>query len=327
MSLKKTYKLYRNYFCDYLETQKYQVRCFNVATYDFNSYTSQKDTLNNWLSRFLVNRMKISKLTNKTIAIFGVNGFRETIKLDRSDYKIFYTVENVHDEGSHWKQFEDLLIPEKRVNLSLGFDYIENEKYLRFPFWLMANFMPESTVDDIQQKLESYQKTKIDKEKFCAFICRNLYSGGRQQFYDIVNSIESVSCPSNFMHNDNTLHTEYNNNKREYLQNFKFNLCPENSNYSGLVTEKLFDAVFAGCIPIYNGADNQPEPEILNQNRILFLKSNDNNDFILQKIKLLLTDSEQFYNFANQPAFTPDAAKIIYGYFENLEKKILEMLK
>jgi hypothetical protein len=270
--------------------------------------------------------MHICKLTNKTITIFGVNGFRETIKLAKSDYKIFYTAENIHDEGSHWKQFEDLLIPEKCINLSLGFDYIEDKKYLRFPFWLMANFEPEDTFADIQNKLETYKQIKTDREKFCTLIMRANYNGGRRQFYDMINSIESVSCPSNFMHNDDSLRTIYNNDKREYLKNFKFNLCPENDNYSGLVTEKIFDAIFAGCIPIYRGANNQPEPDILNQNRILFLQSNDSNDFILQKIKSLLTDSKQFCKFANQPAFTPDAAKVIYSYFERLEKKVVEFL-
>jgi hypothetical protein len=38
------------------------------------------------------------------------------------------------------------------------------------------------------------------------------------------------------------------------LKNYKFAFCFENSIFPGYVTEKIFDVMFAGCIPIYNGA-------------------------------------------------------------------------
>lgn len=41
------------------------------------------------------------------------------------------------------------------------------------------------------------------------------------------------------------------------LQKYKFSICYENAkDYSGYITEKLFDSFFAGCVPIYWGADN-----------------------------------------------------------------------
>ncbi len=45
--------------------------------------------------------------------------------------------------------------------------------------------------------------------------------------------------------------------KREILKRYKFSICYENAcDYSGYITEKIFDSLFAGCIPIYRGADN-----------------------------------------------------------------------
>jgi len=45
--------------------------------------------------------------------------------------------------------------------------------------------------------------------------------------------------------------------KFEIMQNYKFAICYENiKNVSGYITEKILDAMFAGCIPIYLGADN-----------------------------------------------------------------------
>lgn len=46
-------------------------------------------------------------------------------------------------------------------------------------------------------------------------------------------------------------------NKKTTLEKYKFAICYENArDISGYITEKIFDCFFAGCIPIYLGADN-----------------------------------------------------------------------
>ena len=45
--------------------------------------------------------------------------------------------------------------------------------------------------------------------------------------------------------------------KRTILRQYKFSLCYENSIFPGYLTEKIFDALFAGCVPVYLG-----DPEI-----------------------------------------------------------------
>ena len=45
--------------------------------------------------------------------------------------------------------------------------------------------------------------------------------------------------------------------KRPILARYRFALCYENiRDISGYITEKIFDAFFAGCVPVYRGADN-----------------------------------------------------------------------
>lgn len=45
--------------------------------------------------------------------------------------------------------------------------------------------------------------------------------------------------------------------KKEVLEKYKFAICYENAkNIPGYITEKIFDCFFAGCIPIYWGANN-----------------------------------------------------------------------
>jgi hypothetical protein len=42
-------------------------------------------------------------------------------------------------------------------------------------------------------------------------------------------------------------------NKLETLSSYTFNVCFENSDHPGYVTEKLIDAIVAGCVPLYRG--------------------------------------------------------------------------
>ncbi len=44
------------------------------------------------------------------------------------------------------------------------------------------------------------------------------------------------------------------------LEKYKFAICYENArDISGYITEKIFDCFFAGCVPIYWGANNITE--------------------------------------------------------------------
>jgi len=46
-------------------------------------------------------------------------------------------------------------------------------------------------------------------------------------------------------------------NKITVMEKYKFSICYENAkDISGYITEKIFDSFFAGCVPVYWGADN-----------------------------------------------------------------------
>lgn len=45
--------------------------------------------------------------------------------------------------------------------------------------------------------------------------------------------------------------------KKEVLEKYRFAICYENArDIDGYITEKIFDCFFAGCVPIYWGANN-----------------------------------------------------------------------
>ena len=46
-------------------------------------------------------------------------------------------------------------------------------------------------------------------------------------------------------------------NKKEVMEKYRFSICYENAkDIPGYITEKIFDSFFAGCVPIYWGANN-----------------------------------------------------------------------
>jgi hypothetical protein len=50
------------------------------------------------------------------------------------------------------------------------------------------------------------------------------------------------------------------NSKRETFKKYKFAICYEAArDVSGYITEKIFDCFFAGCVPVYLGAQNITE--------------------------------------------------------------------
>lgn len=47
--------------------------------------------------------------------------------------------------------------------------------------------------------------------------------------------------------------------KREVMRQYRFSICYENASYRGWITEKMLDAMFAGSVPIYQGAPEVAE--------------------------------------------------------------------
>jgi len=94
------------------------------------------------------------------------------------------------------------------------------------------------------------------KTKFCNF----LYSHKvpyREAFYTQLSKYKEIDAPGKSMNNMPGIDTNYKGNiweiKRQFLSQYKFTIAFENDIYPGYQTEKLYDAMLAGSIPIYCG--------------------------------------------------------------------------
>lgn len=241
---------------------------------------------------------------------------RKKIKKTPNTLTVFSTGECVHSSVvPNAKYYEDNCI--SCVDISLGFDYINEEHYIRFPFWLLQFFPPVKNKDDIARLIKEFNERQYPKTQFCALVAGHDITGIRTKILEQVNTIAPVMCAGSFAHNDSILQTLFNDNKREYLRQFEFNICPENDPYKGYVTEKVFDALVSDCIPIYWGGDRPPEPEVINPNAIILFDP-DNSEEALEKIRFLHNDHKAYNNFKKAKKFNDSSVDWIYNTMQDM---------
>lgn len=247
--------------------------------------------------------------------------------------RIFFTGENVH--YSVFKDYENNYLNNKSIDLSLGFDHIDDSRYLRFPIWILEMFPPGSTVDDIQHICSSLSLQHLDanRTRFCALVAGTSTFLGtaslemRKKMVEKLNTIATVDCAGRLLHNTDELKTRFNDNKAEFLKQYKFFICPENTSVEGYVTEKVFHAIGSGCIPIYWGSNNNPEPNVLNHDAILFWIPDGDNSALLQKIADLQSDDRRYRDFFEQPRLKADAWQVVANYFDQLEQHLNKLFQ
>ena len=101
-----------------------------------------------FLARFVVERMHITCKKGK-VACFNTYSIPTVLHYHRAPIKLFFTQENTHVQWSAWQQFENVWEKEPSLALTLGFDYAEHPKYMRFPYWLEHIFGPMATRQEI----------------------------------------------------------------------------------------------------------------------------------------------------------------------------------
>jgi hypothetical protein len=260
-------------------------------------------------------KYRIVHYSRADIQFFSVFGRRYILQFSRALQKIFYTGECVSADShaASYRKYGDHCLRE--VDLSLGFEFLDEKNYRRLPLWLLYYFQPYDTREIIQQKLDEFWQYS-PRNKFCALVASHDKNKVRSEIYRAVSQIDAVDCAGKLLHNDDALKKQFADNKDAYLRQYKFNICPENANGQGYVTEKLFQSLQAGCIPIYTGYSKNPEPEILNTNIILWYEPGADNTAMLERIRELNKDNKEYKKFMAQNCFLDTAADKIYDYLQ-----------
>ena len=280
-----------------------------------------------WFVQFFRHHFPESK---SKINFYGTRGTRDSIKEETDAYKVFVSMEalsEMHDnpwQCAHRKQypeFHDHCLDD--ADLSIGFEYVQAENYLRIPCWVFMYMSPFWGEKEIAQWIEKINKSHYKKSRECALIASHDMWGTRSMIVNKTERFMDITFAGRWRNNTSELWNKFNNDKVKFLKKFKFNICAENFNNDDCCSEKIFDAFLADTVPLYYGSNNKPEPNVINPDRVIFFHPTEDDRPAMKLLQDLIKDENLYYEFAAQDKFMPNAAEYIYEmYYCKLRDKL-----
>lgn len=221
------------------------------------------DSIRNELLQFNnsipVKGVQYSKDITPNVLIFGPYG-QVWKNVPKSIPKVFFTAEN-------WG------IPDTNIDLLLTpYKDNKNTNHIRLPTWMtFIDWFNNSTelptnLDDNPIRFPVHFIRTInpisftERNEFCAFVVSNPVCKLRNETFLAVNEYKKVNSGGALYNNiGGQLSLKYAGggcgdvSKYHFLTQHKFQLCFENSQASGYITEKVMHSKIAGCVPIYWG--------------------------------------------------------------------------
>lgn len=182
----------------------------------------------------------------------------------------------------------------------------------RFSFILSALFSIEDEFEATGEYPFSKNRilTSEDLRKrsvFCDFIYNVDHTGRRKELFNLLNSYKRVDAIGPLFNNSGEkikLNYDY-KRKLEFQKKSKFSIVVESSLRSeGLITEKIFHALYSGTIPVYWGEDSVKE--IINPKRIINVKDYSCMEDLLQRVKEIDQNDDLYLDIVNEPCFVEE---------------------
>ena len=285
----------------------------------YNWYPRSSNVDNSYLERV----MRANNIENKGLNMFSVFGDHRFVRNTKLKRKVLWAMEELQVRPT-FHDYHDYCLDS--VDLAVGLEHLNAKNYLRFPGGLMGLFEAEIDIAEMERRIAEINAARSTCKYECVLINRHDRWNTRTPICNRLQDVLEIKYAGYYRHNTDELQTLYNNDKRKYVHEFRFNICSENTNRFGYVSEKIFDAFRAGAIPIYYGSDNRPEPGIINPSAVLFFDPQSNNEALVKEVVRLKTDQEYYDKFMQQEKIFPKPA-IEYACFvlEELAKKLREI--
>ena len=281
-----------------------------------------EDLEQQWFVRFLRRHFP----DNQTVVnFFGPVSSPFFIKRNFEGKKVFYAPEDVDHPGTQLAlYYGDYCLD--HTDLSMGFGQVKHARYLRFPYWILTTFSPEDDAAAIKERIRQINESHFEKSGECVLINKHDPAGTRELVYNGVKDILDVKLAGQWRNNTRELWDDFGNDKEAYLRTFKFNICAENNNTKDYVTEKIFDAFISGCVPLYYGALNDPEPGLINRDAVIFWNKEGKNTENREKIRELKNNESFYREFISRPKLLPAAAEYVIDRYAKLKEHFARIL-
>jgi hypothetical protein len=278
---------------------------------------------------------------NPDIIFYSVNSwengktyFPENIKETKA-VKILFTRENLRTRSYRESYLPNL----DKFDFVLGFEEnIEKNRY-KIPYYFIVGKLYDKNVIDYQIIEKNLVENLYQKNKNICLISRNPHKLRLDFIQKFKDKQTIVDCPGKVGNNmpsiddipfkSLTAREKHNDIKRNFLENYFFNICPENSWSTGYTTEKLYHAMISGCIPIYWGCDKLDDGFYNKEKIFLINKDLSNIDQVVESTIELINNPNQLLYYAGMNPFGENRLNIIKEQNEKIAKifqKIIEKI-
>jgi hypothetical protein len=192
---------------------------------------------NNWLSRILQKHFRIVISDKPDLLIFQEGGHLNRLYNCR---KLFISGESNLPDWS-------------RTDYALTCHYLNDPRQLRYPYYVWGS---EATANDLVKSEEETTRILKQKKKFCSALisnCNPRRTKKRIEFFKKLHARKKLESGGRYMNNIGGQLPIANGVKLAFYKPCKFHFCYENKEVDGYTTEKIVDAMFARCVPIYWG--------------------------------------------------------------------------
>ena len=263
--------------------------------------------------------MIIGKSNKCDVLIGSVFGDVSTANRYDSDIKIFFT-----GEARQRYKFNEAM---KYYSHYIGFDDPkDNNNVFRVPYWMWCFHDYSDVNSQAIQMMKQQSSVEINNNETylkldCTLVARTDFSKIRTLICKLLQDRNiKVDCPSDVCNNTISIVYDTDNyfdDKICHLRKYKFEICFENTYEEGYITEKIFGALYAGCIPIYWGSEFKDyiEGHIINEDRIIRLNRDLSNvDYVIDTVCKLIQNESYFHEFTSKPIFHQSAWDKTYEY-------------
>lgn len=245
---------------------------------DANNITLFEKIFENTLLRDFKITMDLNKADILLESLFG----QSLLDCKKWKYSIHYSGEPYTRNLNYDLILTSSLQGENIVNIPLFVCYIHNNNFLN-------RLIDKPIVTEIPVK-------------FCCFIVSNGKCGVRNKMFDLLNLYKKVDSCGNFNNTGIKLkHSYWTQEYFDFIKQYKFIICFENSKMFTYSTEKIVNPYLAGIVPIYWSSD--AIKDVFNKESMIFLEDETELSYkkVVDKVIELDKDDKKYLEYVNVP--------------------------
>lgn len=198
---------------------------------------------------------------------------------------------------------EPLDVDFSNCDYALSWRFLKQSNHYRLPLFQMY-------YQDVGGWKQKYEQTKntdqlrsiwSEKKALCCMVVSNPKCEVRNEVFHELSKFIPVDSGGRFLNNIGGPVK----NKADFIRDYKFVLSFENSNHPGYTTEKIFEPILEGCIPIYWG--NPHIGRDVNEKRILNFKNFKNVEDLANTILEIDSNESKALEILDQNIFSDDS--------------------